>query len=144
MNRYYFWFIHNLQYLGDKTEFFTDWLAKTFSGSIFLYLGGSYHRKIISCFNLSNGILTQDLLKWDHEGVDDRIMFHVNHTVKVDNFSKVMIASTDADVSVCALYHFSCWMHSGLDEPWIAQLPTVKQIILMTYTLSCTIKNRFN
>ena len=127
MNRYYFWFIHNLQYLGDKTEFFIDWLAKTFSGSIFLYLGGSYHRKIISCFNL---------LKWDHEGVDDRIMFHVNHTVKVDNFSKVIIDSTDSDVFVCALYHFSCWMHSGLDEKICIYVRYALFFLLLEFTNS--------
>ena len=46
-------------------------------------------------------------------------MFHVNHAVKVDKFSKVVIASSDTDVFVCELYHFSRWMYSGLDELWI-------------------------
>ena len=45
-------------------------------------------------------------------------MFHVNHTVKVDKFSKVVIASSDTDVFVCALYHFSRWIYSGLNELW--------------------------
>ena len=46
-------------------------------------------------------------------------MFHVNHAVEVDKFSKVVIASSDTDVFVCALYHFSCRLYSGLDELWI-------------------------
>ena len=46
-------------------------------------------------------------------------MFHVNHAVKVDKFSKVVITSSDTDVFVCALYHFSGWVYSGLDELWI-------------------------
>ena len=102
-------------------QFFIDWLPENYSESISLYLGGSHHGEIISCFKLSNGILTQDhFLKWDHEEVDDWIMFHGNHAVKVDKFSKVVTASSDTtDAFVCALYHFSCWMHSGLDELWI-------------------------
>ena len=65
-------------------------------------------------------ILTHDhFLKWHYEEVDDQIMFHVNHVVKVDKFSKVVIVSCDTDVYVCALYHFSYRMHSGLDELWI-------------------------
>ena len=43
----------------------------------------------------------------------------MNHAVKVDKFLKVVIASSDTDVFVCALYHFSRWMYSGLDELWI-------------------------
>ena len=46
-------------------------------------------------------------------------MFQVNHAVKVDKFSKVVIASSDTDVFVCALYHFNRWMYSGQDELWI-------------------------
>ena len=43
-------------------------------------------------------------------------MLQVNHAVKVYKFSKVVIASSDTDVFVRALYHFNCWMYSGLDE----------------------------
>ena len=130
-------------------QFFIDWLTKNYYRGISLYLGGSHHREIreISCFKLSNGILTQDhFLKWDHEEVDDQIMFHINHAVKVDKFSKVVIASFDTDVFVCALYYFSCWMHSGLDESriirgnvtvsilhWFTQLSTTWILALLMY-----------
>ena len=46
-------------------------------------------------------------------------MFHVNLAVEVDKFSKLVIASSDTDVFVCAPYHFSGRMYSGLDELWI-------------------------
>ena len=42
-------------------------------------------------------------------------MFHVNHAVKVDKFSKFVIASSDTDVFVFALYYFSHWMYYGLE-----------------------------
>ena len=90
-------------------QFLIDWLNKYSSETIllYLYLGGSHLRGITSRFKLSDGILTQDyLLKCDHEEADDRIMFLVNHAVKVDKFSKVVIASSDTDVFMCAPYHF--------------------------------------
>ena len=89
-------------------KFFIDWLTKNYSEIIPVCLTGSHHGQITSYFKLSDGILTQDhLLKCDHEYADDRIMFHVNHAVKVDRFSKFLIASTNNDVFVWALYHFS-------------------------------------
>ena len=98
-------------------QFFINWYTKNYSESIPLYLGGSHHGEITSCFKLSDGLLTQDrLLKCDHEDAHDRIMFHVNHAMKVDKFSKVVMVSTDTDVFACALYHFSRWIYSGLDE----------------------------
>ena len=79
-----------------------------------------YHRQITSCFKLLDEILTQgQLLKYYHERADDWIIFHVNHAVKVDTFLKVVIISSDTDVFVWALYHFTHWMYSGLDELWI-------------------------
>ena len=101
-------------------QFFIYWLRNTYYERIPLYLGGSHRGEINSCFKLSDGIFTEDrLLKCDHEEAYDRIMFHVNHAVKVDKFSKVVIASSDTDVFVCALYHFSRWIYSGLNELWI-------------------------
>ena len=85
-----------------------DCLTENYSQSIPLYLGGSHHGEITSFFMPSDGILTQDhLLKCDHEEADDWIMFHLNHPVKVEKFSKVVIASSNTDVFMCALYHFS-------------------------------------
>ena len=79
-------------------QFFIDWLTKHYSQSIPLHLGGSYHEDITICFKHSDRILTQHHFpKCDHEEDDDRIMLHVNRAVKVDKFSKVVIAFFDID-----------------------------------------------
>ena len=59
------------------------------------------------------------LLKCDHEEADDRMMFHTNHVIKVENYKNLVIASGDINVFVCALYHFGLWIYSGLKELWI-------------------------
>ena len=100
-------------------QFFIYWLRNTYHERIFLYLGGSHRGEINSCFKLSDGFLPKTVLKCDHEEADGHIMFHVNHTVKVDKFSKVVIASSDTNVLVCVLYHFNHWIYSGLNELWI-------------------------
>ena len=129
--------------VGENTiklqQFFIDWHTKNYSGSISLYLGGSHHGEIISWFKLLDGILTQDhFLKWNPEEVDDRILFYVNHTVKVDKYSKVVIASSDTDVFVNALYHFSWRMHSGLDELWIINRNVTASMLYWFTQLSAT------
>ena len=40
------------------------------------------------------------LLKCDHEEADDRIMFHINHKVIIDQFRKVIVASADTDIFI--------------------------------------------
>ena len=117
-------------------QFFIDWLTKYSSETILLYLGGSYLRGITSRFKLSDGILTQDyLLKCDHEEADDRIMFLVNHAVKVDKFSKVVIASSDTDVFMCAPYHFCHWIYSGLDELWVISKKCYSVNVRLVHTI---------
>ena len=37
---------------------------------------------------------------------DDRLLFYVNHAVKVESFEKVIIATTDTDIFKSALYYF--------------------------------------
>ena len=46
------------------------------------------------------------LLECSHEKADDRIMFHVNHAVKIGNFRSIAIASPDTDVLVAAIHHY--------------------------------------
>ena len=52
-----------------------------------------------------------------HEEADDRIIFHLSHSVKVGKFKSIAIASPDTDVFVyfrhnmenlCTLAHKSC------------------------------------
>ena len=66
-------------------QFFIKWVKETYSNSESVYLGGSHVDNMTSCVLLSNGLITLErLLKCDHEEADDRILFHVNHGVKVE------------------------------------------------------------
>ena len=68
-------------------QFFIKSVKETYSNSEPVYLGGSYVDDMTSCVLLSNGHITLErLLKCDHDEADDRILFHVNHGVKVENF----------------------------------------------------------
>ena len=58
-------------------------------------------------------------LKCDHEEADDRIMFHINQSVKEDRFEKIIIASPDTDVFVCSVKHFNRWIFSDMKELWV-------------------------
>ena len=42
----------------------------------------------------------QPLLKCVHEKADDRLLFHANHALKINNYKKLIIASSDTDVLV--------------------------------------------
>ena len=51
-------------------------------------------------------IVQNPLLKCDHEENDDRMMFHANHAIRVENYKNLVIASGHTDGFVRALYHF--------------------------------------
>ena len=68
---------------------------------------------------MSGNVQEIRLLKCDHEEVDDRIMFHVNHAVTVESLRRIIVASADTDVFVCLMYHFSRWTHFDLTEIWV-------------------------
>ena len=44
---------------------------------------------------------------------------HLNHSIKDDGFRKVVIASADTDVFICAIYHYNRWVYRGRKEMWI-------------------------
>ena len=72
-----------------------------------LYLGGSHPVNMNSCLRISgNESSLEPLLLCYHEEADDRLMYHVNHAIKVDRISKIIIASSDTDVLTCAVYIF--------------------------------------
>ena len=76
--------------------------------------------QIMSCLKITNSEVSQQpLLKCNHEGADDKILFHVNHGVQIAGFSKIVIASPDTDVFINAVHHYSRWMYCALDELWI-------------------------
>ena len=57
----------------------------------------------------------------EHEEADDRIMYHINHAVTVQNYEKVIVASTDTDIFMFAisLYTLEFPQFAGnLDVMW--------------------------
>ena len=59
------------------------------------------------------------LLKYDHEEADNRLLLHANHALKFSNYKKLIIASSDTNVLVNMMQHFSYWIFSDLKELWV-------------------------
>ena len=100
-------------------QIFLDWFISFYKGSLPVFLGGANKVDITSCYKVSDGVSTdQEDLKCFHEEADDRMLFHVTHSIKKDSFKKVVIASPDTDVFVNSIHHFNLWMYSDLQELW--------------------------
>ena len=98
-------------------QFFITWAIENYDSGKPLFLGGSNVDDLTTCLKLHNGIVQSlHLLKCNHEEADDRIMYHVNNTVAIDNFTRLIVASADTDVLVCLMYHFSRWKQFNLKE----------------------------
>ena len=96
---------------------FIKWMTSNGQSDVPVYLGGANTEDITSCIQVWRGeTIRVPSLKNDHEEADDRIFYHLNHSIKDDGFQKVVIASADTDVFVCAIYHYNRWMYRGLKE----------------------------
>ena len=101
-------------------QFFIKWIFEYYKGKEPVYLGGSHPDKMTGCVKLLAEVTSWErLLQCDHEEADDRMMFHLNHAIKVDKFQKVVIASPDTDVFICSVYHFNHWIYFNLEELWV-------------------------
>ena len=58
-------------------------------------------------------------MKCGHKEADNRILFHVNHAIKDENYTKITVASPDTDVFVSCLFHLTWWMYMGASEMWV-------------------------
>ena len=73
-----------------------------------VYHGGASTEDITSCIQVRRGeTIRVPSLKNDHEEADDRIFYHLNHSIKDDGFQIVVTASAGADVFICAIYHYN-------------------------------------
>ena len=96
------------------------WIIENYNLEKPLFLGGSNVDDLTTFLKLHNGIVQSlQLLKCDHEEADDRIMYHVNHAVTIDNFTRVVVASADTDFFVYPMYHFNRWKQLNLNELWV-------------------------
>ena len=98
-------------------QFFIEQCVKNHSNDKTIDLGGAHPDDITGCLRITGESVVQHRsLKYDHQEADDRMMFHANHAIKVENYKNFVIASRDTDVFVRALYHFGGWTYSRLKE----------------------------
>ena len=84
-----------------------------------MFLSGSNVDDRTTCLKLHSGIVQSlRLLKCDHEEAVDRIMCHFNNAVTINNFTRMVVASADADILVCLMYPFSRLKQFNLNELW--------------------------
>ena len=84
-----------------------------------VFHGGANTDGITSCMQVWHGkTIRVPSLKNDHEGANNRIFYHLNHSIKDDGFQKAVIASADTDVLICTIYHYNRWVDRGLKEMW--------------------------
>ena len=58
-------------------------------------------------------------MKCGHEEADNRMLFHINHAIKDENYTKVIVDSPYTDVFVSSLFRLTWWMYMGVSEMWI-------------------------
>lgn len=73
-------------------KLFITWLCGSYSGEKSVYLGGAIPDNIKSCVKDCGGhTSSQRLLECFHEAADGRMLIHVIHAVRVNNFRKVIV-----------------------------------------------------
>ena len=81
---------------------FIDWMTFHYQSNIPVFLGGANTENITSCRQISDGeVKAVPSLRNDHEEADDRMMYHLNQSIKDPSFENVIIASADTDVFIC-------------------------------------------
>ena len=75
---------------------FIDWMTFHCQSNIPVFLGGANTENITSCIQISDGeVIAVPSLRNDHEEADDRMMYHLNQSIKDEGFEKVIIASAE-------------------------------------------------
>ena len=100
--------------------FFINWLLKFYKDDRPVYLGGSAPGDITGCIQIIGGVSSNCLdLKCDHEKVDERILYHINHAIQYESYTKVAVAATDTDIFISLLYHYQQLVYEDLQEIWM-------------------------
>ena len=84
---------------------------------------------------MNHSVSMERLLECSHEEADDRIMFHVNHAVKIGNFCSIAIASPDTDVLVAAIHHYNKFIYFDLEELWFISGKSESRTVLPIHDL---------
>ena len=94
-----------------------------------MYLGGCHALERDGCLKIVNGQSSLiRLLKCSYDEADDRIMFHLNHAVKVDRFEAAHVMTGDTDIFVNLMYYFHDWRANGLSEIWFHHLGNITPV----------------
>ena len=94
-----------------------------------MYLGGCLALERDGCLKIVNGQFSLiRLLKCSYDEADDRIMFHLNHAVKVDRFDAAHVMTGDTYIFVNLMYHFRDWRANGLSGIWFHHLGNITPV----------------
>ena len=97
-------------------QIFIKWMKESQNEHTCVFLGGSHSEDETMCIGIVNGsCYVERLLQCSHEEAYNRIMFYLNHAVKISKFCST-VASPDTDIFVCTLHHFSQLLYFGLNE----------------------------
>ena len=98
--------------------FFLNWLVKSYKDDKSLYLGGFLPGDLTGCIQIIGGVSNAcRALQYDHKEVDERILFHINHAIQTEHYTKIVVAATDTDISL--LYHYHQLLYADLKEMWV-------------------------
>ena len=84
---------------------------------------------------MNDSVSIERLLECSHEEADDRILFHVNHAIKIGNFRSIAIASPDTDVLVAAIHHYKKFIYFDLEELWFTSGKSDSRTVLPIHDL---------
>ena len=94
--------------------FFIKWICEKYDKDIPLYFGGCVPGDITGCVKVCSHVVSDvPAMKCGHEEADNRILFYINHAIKDENYTKIIVASHNTDVFVCCLFHLTRWMYMG-------------------------------
>ena len=97
--------------------FFVNWLIKSYKDDKPLYLGGFLPSDLTGCIQIISGVSNAwRALQCDHERADERILFHINHAIQTEHYTKIVVAATDTDIFISLLYHYHQWVYANLKE----------------------------
>ena len=117
-------------------QFFITWIINNYTGNEPVYLGGSHLNELTHCMKLFDKEKSWErLLQCEHEEADDRMMFHVDHGIKVDKSHKVIVASPDTDVFICLVYHFSRWIYFDLEDLWVVSGRSNARVVIPIHNI---------
>ena len=78
-------------------QIFIKWIKESQIDHSWVFLVGSHCENETMWIGIVNeSCYVEQLLQCSHEEANDRIMFHLNHVVKISNFCSAVIASTEA------------------------------------------------